>query len=245
MSIPTTRQYFKAVFFDLDGTLVRGKVGHESFRYSWQLVWAHLGFPDSERKKYYQQYIDKRITYDEWCDITRDLFREKGLLKAHFFQIAKKVRLTKNCKETLKILRARGIRTVIVSGGIDTFLEAVFPDYFNYFDYVFINHFHYDDSGLLTSIKTTPYDFEGKHEAIVDICKRHGFDICQCVFVGEGSNDLYAVKALSRSGGLTIGYPSDRLADHVDYDLWKDRLDSILDVIFKKIPIPQKLQWSD
>jgi hypothetical protein len=48
---------YKAVFFDLDGTLVRGRPGYENFRYSWQLVWAHLGFDDAERKRYYQQYL--------------------------------------------------------------------------------------------------------------------------------------------------------------------------------------------
>jgi HAD superfamily phosphoserine phosphatase-like hydrolase len=223
---------YRAVFFDLDGTLVRGKVGHGSFRYSWQLVWSHLGFDDSIRKYHYQNYIDGVISYDKWCDITRDLFKQKGLSESHFYEIARKVRLTKNCKETLKILKDKGIVTVIVSGGIDSFLKAVFPDYRDYFDYVFINKFHYDPEGVLESIEKTPYDFNGKFEAIEYIRKKYGFKYSECVFVGEGRNDIYAARELSKREGLSIGYPSEHLQDYATHDLWKDRLDALLDIMF-------------
>ena len=107
---PTLEAYkqtrYKLAFFDLDGTLVRGKVGHEYFRYSWQLVWSYLKHDDAERKLYYQEYEDKRISYQEWCDITLRIFRKDGLMRSQFAAICQKVRLTKNCKETLKILQA-------------------------------------------------------------------------------------------------------------------------------------------
>ena len=90
-----------------------------------------------------------------------------------------------------------------------------------------------------------PYDFEGKFEAIKHICEKHKFSLSECVFVGEGRNDIHAARALSRAGGLTIGYPSDLLSEYVQHDLWKDRLDAILDVIFDKIQLAPKLPFGD
>lgn len=235
---------YRAVFFDLDGTLVKGKIGHEYFRYSWQLVWSHLGFDDSVRKSYYQKYIDNEISYHEWCNITRDIFREKGLHESNFREMAKKVRLTKNCKETIRILRHHNVMTVIVSGGIDTFLGAVFPDYREYFDYVFINKFQYDAKGIIENIATTTYDFSNKFDAIEFIRQKYDLSYKECVFVGEGRNDIYAARELAKHGGLSIGYPSEHLQDYATFDLWKDRLDAILDLMFNNPQVPQKLPFA-
>ena len=231
---------YKAVFFDLDGTLVRGMPGHDSFRYSWQLVWAHLGFDDSTRKQYYRDYVKQKITYQEWCNISRDHFREKKLKKSDFLKISRKVRLTKNCKQSLAILKQKGFSINLVSGSINTFLEAVFPDCYEYFDNVFINKFQYDHQGVLESINTTEFDFEGKFEAILKISKESGISLTECVFVGEGHNDKYAAGKLSEAGGLSIGYPSDLVFDFVDHDVNKDGLQAVLDVIFDKNAASQK-----
>jgi HAD superfamily phosphoserine phosphatase-like hydrolase len=233
---------YKAVFFDLDGTIVRGRPGYEDFRYSWQLVWKILGYDDAIRRQYYFQYYrEKSISYQEWCDISRDLFRDRGLRRDHFKQIARKVRLTKNCKETLRILQDNGFVLSIVSGGIDTFLEAVFPDYFEFFDYVFINKFRWDETGVLRAIETTPYDFDGKFDAIRYVSRERDIPLDQCVFVGEGRNDVYAAVRLSEAGGLTIGYPPNAIVDYVEVDLWKDRLEAILDVLFSRTSLQRKL----
>lgn len=237
---------YKAVFFDLDGTLVRGKPGFENFRYSWQLVWSYLGFCDTVRKDYYRQYVDKKISYQEWCDVSKDLFHKKGLKKSDFNKIASQVRLTKNCKQTLSILKERGFILTLVSGSINTFLEAVFPDCYEYFDNVFINKFHYDHRGIIESISTTEYDFEGKYKAIVDVCREENISLEACVFVGEGHNDVYAAKTLIEAGGLSIGYPSDLLHNFVHHGVNKDGLQAILDLIFNEQPMVQnRLKFDD
>ena len=79
------------------------------------------------------------------------MFKRNNLHERHFQEIAKKVKLTKHCRNTLRILKQKRIVLCIVSGGIDSFLKAVFPDYHEYFDYVFINKFHYDYDGKITS----------------------------------------------------------------------------------------------
>ncbi len=120
-------------------------------------------------------------------------------------------------------------------------MEAVFPDYFDYFDYVYINRFKYDEKGFLDDMEVTPYDFEGKIGAVKKVCKAERIKLTDCVFVGEGPNDLPVVKWLKLAGGMTIGYPADRLADDVEYDLWKDRMDAVLEIIFQRFRKPPQL----
>jgi 2-hydroxy-3-keto-5-methylthiopentenyl-1-phosphate phosphatase len=43
--------------------------------------------------------------------------------------MVKKVRLTKKCKPAMQLLKERGVKLVLVSGGIDSFLRAAFSDY--------------------------------------------------------------------------------------------------------------------
>lgn len=156
--------------------------------------------------------------------------------------MAKKVRLTKNCKDSLQILKHRGVKLILVSGGIDSFLRAVFPDYQQFFDYVFINKFHYDAEGLLESIETTKYDFDAKFDAIEYVRKKHRLDYSQCVFVGEGRNDIFAATELHRLGGLTIGYPPEHLRDLATVDLYKDQLGALLDILFGISGVNWRLQ---
>jgi hypothetical protein len=53
------------VAFDLDGTVLRG----ERYKYSWKLVWQHLGYEDHVRQQLRRRYEkEKSITYREWCD---------------------------------------------------------------------------------------------------------------------------------------------------------------------------------
>lgn len=238
------RTPYKAIFFDLDGTLLRGRNGYEDFRYSWQLVWSHLGFNDAERKRYYQEYLDRTITYQRWCDITRDLFQERNLQERHFVDIAKKVRLTRNCRPAMRIMKSRGLKLILVSGGIDSFLRAAFPDHHEYFDHVYINKFHYNHDGIIDAIETTQYDFEGKFDAIEHIRRKYNISYAECVFVGEGRNDIYAATELNRRGGLTIGYPPEHLRDLATHEVPEDRLDSILDVLFGNVPIAPRLPGS-
>lgn len=223
---------YKAVFFDLDGTLLREKENKPNFKYSWQLVWSFLGFPDSVRHSYHQEYLNNIISYERWCDITRDIFRENKLKKADFFTIAKDIKLTHNCKLGLKTLRDKNLITVLVSGGIDSFLDVSFKDYGNYFDYVFINKFHYDSMDVLEKIEITNFDFEKKFDAITKVCNEKNIKYSECVFVGDGKNDAATAEMLRQYGGLTIAYPPAGIADSTEIEIKKNNLMKVLDVIF-------------
>jgi HAD superfamily phosphoserine phosphatase-like hydrolase len=183
---------YRLVAFDLDGTLLRG----ENYTWSWPLVWQHLNYKDTVRRRLMDEYVHvKRHThknwYKEWCDRSATLFRRKGLKRADFKAITKDLVPVDGLYETLRALKQEGTKLAIVSGGIDVFLDEKIPDHMEYFDFVYINKFRFDQQGLFTGITTTRYDFEGKFTAIEEICEQEGFGTDHVVFVGDGFNDAH------------------------------------------------------
>jgi len=216
---------YKLIVFDLDGTLLKG------YKFSWTLVWRYLGFPREVQDEGIRRYRKGIYDYTQWCDWSCKLFIDKNLRREAFREITRDVYLTKNFYETLRILKSEGILTAIVSGGIDTFIHEKIPDVEQWFDYVLINKFVFDEYGRLAKIVTTDYDFAGKAEALKLICEANGFGPNESVFVGEGYND----ESAACTAGLCIAYPpaSDGLdvVAHVRID--DDDLSLILPHILK------------
>jgi phosphoserine phosphatase len=145
-----------------------------------------------------------KTTYQEWCEIACGHFRAKGLRRSDFGEITKDITVTENLRETIRILRSSGFVLALISGGIDTFIEEMIPDAAELFDYICINKIRFEQpSGLIQGVEATPFDFEGKTEALKAICQRHGCTLDEAVFVGEGFND----EDVAKRAGLSIAYP--------------------------------------
>lgn len=200
-----TQNGYKLIVFDLDGTLLRGK----DFKYSWKRIWEYLELPDTLRRKYYNDFYERKIiTYDKWCEICVKEFKKKGVSRADFKEITNGISATKNLKEAIETLKFNGFITAIVSGGVDTFLEELIPNHEELFDYIFINKLIFDQQDRLFSVIPTPYDFDKKLDAIKLICKERKIKLGQVVFVGEGRNDEGVFSAILKSGsGFSIAYP--------------------------------------
>lgn len=200
---PTTRTgwRYQVVAFDLDATLIRGP----GFHYSWRRVWDYLGLLPDLHREYRLAYAEKRITYRTWCERVCEEFQKAGLTRQMFADILRPIHLTNRCEETMKSLKREGFTLALVSGGIDTFLDDMFPKHRDYFDElnVFINRLHFDTTGQLTGVTHTDYDFEGKTRAVEEVCERQGCTMAEAVFVGEGENDAHVI----RNVGLSIAYP--------------------------------------
>lgn len=200
---------FKLAAFDFDGTLLRG----EDFDFSWEVVWGRLGFKQKiqqELRREYRLQTDKNAArsvrveaYQRWCNRAVDHFRTRKLSRDQLREFCQPLSLTNNCREALIALRASGVVTAIISGGIDTFLEDSFPDFRDYFDFVFINELVFGDDGLLTGIRASEYDFQGKAEALDLISARIGSTPGEAVFVGDHFND----EAIMLRVDKAIAYP--------------------------------------
>jgi len=219
-TLQKTNSKYKAVIFDLDGTLLKG------FDFSWAAVWKYIGDDGGNRKRYTKLYHSKKISYSQWCAYCLESYIKAKLSRSDFQKITSEFRATDQLYETLDSLKSQGYILGIISGGINTFLEELIPDWDDYFDYVFTNQLTFDNKGLLIDIVPTPYDFEGKSQGIKFICDKAGIDISSVIFVGESFNDKYVID----TAGLTIAYTpiSKELEELFDVVIEKEGLKQIL-----------------
>ena len=230
--VRSNRLRYKVVAFDLDGTLLRG----DNFEFSWEAVWKELAFGkdiQGKLKREYRSRTDLDVSranrvraYQDWCEQACAQFTRRGLTRNQLKTIANKLTLTKNCRKALLELKAQEIVTVIISGGINTFLEDVFSDYNEYIDFVFINELYFSSTGVLEGVHATPFDFQGKGEALDIVCKRVGCTPAEVVFVGDHFNDEAIMLKVDRA----IAYPpSDTVVTGVSHtSVYEDDLLAIL-----------------
>jgi HAD superfamily phosphoserine phosphatase-like hydrolase len=225
----------KVAAFDFDGTLLRG----EQFVFSWEAVWQSLGFGKTIRHDLKRQYrqqaaaarsqVERTQAYQHWCDLAVESFKSRGLTREQLRAISQTLRLTVNCREALKALRENSVVTALISGGISAVLEDTFPDYRDYFDFVFMNELVFGDSGIITGVRATAYDFEGKADALSIVCARAGATLDETVFVGDHFND----EAIMLQVKTAIAYPpNDAVAETVSHKtILKDDLLSVIPYI--------------
>jgi phosphoserine phosphatase len=108
----------------------------------------------------------------------------------------------KNLHETLTTLREDGYVLGLISGGIDVFLEEAIPDAAEVFHYIYVNRLHFDSNGIVRGVTANNFDFEGKIDALKQICAHARCSIDQAAFVGEGFNDL----AVMRRAGMSFAF---------------------------------------
>jgi HAD superfamily phosphoserine phosphatase-like hydrolase len=148
------------------------------------------------------EIVPTRLTaYRRWCETAAAAFADRGLTRTDLARIAAPLHLTHHAREALGTLRAAGVVTAIISGGLDTFLEDAFPDYRDFVDVVFINRLRFD-AGRLVGVEVTPYDFEGKAQGLRRICAEAGVTPEQAAFIGDRDND-HMVMA---TAGIALGY---------------------------------------
>jgi HAD superfamily phosphoserine phosphatase-like hydrolase len=217
--IQKNRFRYKVAAFDFDGTLLRG----DKFAFSWELVWRNLQFGKSvqnDLKRKYRLRAEKanrteRIdAYRAWCERAVEMFKSRGLTRDQLKSMSQALTLTHSCREALKQLREAGVVTALISGGISQILEDTFPDYCDYFDFVFMNELLFVDSGVISGVRATAYDFEGKADALMLVCERAGATRDETVFIGDRFNDEAVMLQVSSA----IAYPpSDDVAESVTH----------------------------
>lgn len=196
-SIQTAPPKRRLVAFGLNGTLFKG------VRYSWELAFQAAGL-DWKRisKKRKEEFEDKRITYEKWCEEDCRALKEAGLTKQKLEELARsKITKVEHLREAIQKIKDAGHKVAVISGGVDTVLYALLPDAKELFDAIYINRFIYNkETGVLQNIIPTRYDWddylsgvEGKKTAIVRLCERYRISHDDTVFVGDDFNDMGAL----------------------------------------------------
>ena len=181
----------RAVIFDFDGTLTSKKDALST----WEKIWIELGYQQEDCEFFHKQFIEKKITHQEWCNITCEKFMNRGMTIKHLENVASKMNLMKNTKRLFAELDKQKIDLFIVSGSIDQVIKQVLKRKQAYVDGITANIMRFDELGNLQEIIGTKYDFIGKARFALEISAKRKIAPEDILFIGNSDNDIYVWKA--------------------------------------------------
>ena len=204
----------KTIIFDFDGTLT--KKSNEI----WRRIWGALDALDID-DGLYDKFNNGEITYEEWNVEIEKEFTKRKLSTSTLDKLIANIEMMENLEETLIYLKDKGYDLRILSGGINYVIENLLKDKVKYFSDIRCNHFYFDENGIITRIKDTDSDGEGKARYILNYIKEANCKPSDIIFVGNGHNDRF----VSSSGCHTICLNPNG-TNHENTDIWHTYIDN-------------------
>ena len=187
---------FDLVAFDVDGTLVE----HPEERTVWEVLNEAITGSRDQNQERLAMYRAGTLSYSEWVALDVGAWRDAGATRDDLVAAFGPLRLVTGARETMDALKKSGARLAVISGTLDLLLDTLFPDH--PFDDVYTNRLMFDEAGRIASWWATPFDMEGKADALRKIAAHEGVPLSRCAFVGDHSNDLSA----ARIAGFTVAF---------------------------------------
>ena len=203
----------RLVVFDVDGTLTQ----HSSVW--WRL--HELFGTTKEGRIYFDQYFAGEINYDQWADYDAALWTGKSV--AEVMKVVEATKLVPGVKDTISTLNESGVKTAILSGGLDIMADAIAQQVG--IDFVLTNKLGVKD-GILTGTVDNLIGWGEKAEHIQEIIDHYNVTLEQTAFIGDGRNDISVLKVV----GLSIAFnPEDQdVADAAHVVIRENDLRAIL-----------------
>lgn len=194
----------KIIFMDLEGTLLRkeyrldnGKVAPSA----WTLLAERLGSEclaeeeltkDKWNRKEYAGYV-------EWMRDTIQIHRKYGLHREVFDEVVNSVEFMPGVQAAAAVFQEWGSITAIVTGGFKALADRVQRQF--RFDHALsaCEYFFEEQTGTIEHFNLLPSDEAGKVDFVSLIAKEHGVNLEDCVFVGDGKNDVCLASAVGCS----------------------------------------------
>lgn len=211
----------QVVVFDFDGTLTSGKTN----KTTWESLWTSLDYDVKMCQDLHMRYDRNEISHAEWCKLTEEKFRERNLHRKTVENLASKIKLMKGTRKTFRELQKRDIKIYIVSGSILSVICPVLGNLYQYVDGIKANQFRFNQSGFLTEIIGTKYDFEGKAKFITEIAMELNISPMDILFIGNSVNDRFA----HISGARTLCI-NPKLTDATNRTVWNDCIQTCEDL---------------
>ena len=171
---------YDLVAFDLDGVIV---AEHSS----WVWVHKHFGVDNSHSLK---KFCDGEIDDHEFMRSDIAMWKEKNpdLNIQYIRDILLKAKINKGSVETVQALKKQGVKTVIISGGIDLIADYVGEKCG--VDKVMSNGLAADDSGKLTGEGILRVELRDKARILRELLDEFSVEPERCAAVGNSWVDI-------------------------------------------------------
>lgn len=210
---------YDLVCFDMDGVLT-------DLRSSW--YWIHLCL-DVDNEDTYRAYCNGEIDQEEF--MRRDVSSWKRVLpdigEKDLIRFLREMPLIGGIQETIACLRANGIKSVIISGGIDLAAKMI-ADEFGFDDYV-ADGLVTDEKGRLTGEGIMTVDLRDKGIWVREFISRYGTVKERTVSIGNSHTDI----PMFENSGMSIAFnPTDVYTEEAsDHIVRSKNIADILDLI--------------
>jgi len=209
----------KIAFFDMEGTIYK-KTGLKADKFispsAWPLIADHLG-PEAAAAQAKTREKWKNggyANYVEWMAETIMFHQKYGITKELFEKALNTIDFHPGVQEVFKELRKRGIITALISGGFKAQADRAQID-------LKIDHamsgceYFWDEEGKLVHWNLLPSDYEGKYDFMKLIIKEYRAKPEDCMFVGDGKNDIPLAKAVGVSISFNGAKELEQVCTHV------------------------------
>jgi len=191
---------------------------------SWVFVHQHFGVNNDD-----SLYAYLRGEIDDLEFIRRDIglwkAKEPGVTVGRIRAILREVPLMPGAEETMRRLRGDGVRTAIISAGIDLLSERIAEELG--MDHQVANGLETDPSGRLSGRGVLRVKLTDKGDAVLDAAERFGLHRADVVAVGNSKYDVSMFKKAGKS--IAFSPADDYVRDNADTVVEEKDLTRILD----------------
>jgi HAD superfamily PSPase-like hydrolase len=185
---------YKAVAFDLDGTLVCEKS-------SWWTLHKHFGTYHHSLINM-KDYENGKITYDKFMELDIELWKPRPHIET-IKKVLLNYTLSSNVKPVIRELEEKEYQIFIVTTAPDILANAVANELG--IQNVASNCFIFDEKGFLTKNTTFNVDLMKKEYAFSKLISSRGLECTDCIAVGDSKYDI----GFLNKAGLGIAYRPD------------------------------------
>lgn len=220
--IPLHMRKYDLVCFDMDGTLTK-------LRSSW--CWVHSCF-GVDNEPAYQAFCNGEIDEPEFMrrDIALWTGKKPDVTTRDIAVLFRDMPLIDGIQETIACLRANGIRSVIISGGIDL-AAGMLAREFGFDDYIADELLAHED-GRLTGEGRMNVDLRDKGINVREYIERYGTTMERTVSVGNSFTDI----PMFKNSGMSIAFnPTDTYTQEAaTHTIFSENIADILDLIMEQ-----------
>jgi phosphoserine phosphatase len=195
---------FKAVVFDLDGTLTKEKS-------IWEYIHRVLGTWEGYAEEFQRLFLEGHISYEEFCE--RDAAVWKGRRLEEVNRIIDSVPYHEGMAELHAFLKARGLRLAAISSGLSILAERVQRDFgleFSVANELLVA------GGILTGKVNVNVLHNGKGRWVRELMNRLGIRGYEIIAIGDSRGDLDMFTLAGFSVAFNASSPElDKAADLV------------------------------